>query len=105
MSNSEDASVLRIYTDCINFAAVKHRNQRRKDSDKTPYINHPIGVAHILTAEGSVTDFEVVQAAILHDTVEDTETSFDEIEQKFGEKVRKLVEQVTDDKSLPKAER
>lgn len=106
MSSSEEVSaVLLTYTKCINFAAVKHRNQRRLDSDKTPYINHPIGVAQILTAEGGVTDFEVIQAAILHDTVEDTDTTFEEIEREFGPRVRCLVEEVTDDKSLPKAER
>lgn len=106
MSSPADVStVLQVYTKCVNFAAVKHRNQRRKDSDKTPYINHPIGVAHILTAEGGVTDFEVLQAALLHDTVEDTDTSFEEVEQNFGPRVRKIVEEVTDDRSLPKAER
>lgn len=106
MSSVDDlSSVLITYTKCVNFAAVKHRNQRRLDSDKTPYINHPIGVAQILTAEGGVTDFQVIQAAILHDTVEDTDTSFDEVEREFGYTVRRLVEEVTDDKALPKAER
>ncbi|XP_058461401.1 guanosine-3',5'-bis(diphosphate) 3'-pyrophosphohydrolase MESH1 [Malaya genurostris] len=105
MSSEDLPTVLLTYTKCINFAAVKHRNQRRLDSDKTPYINHPIGVAHILTSEGGVTDFEVLQAAILHDTVEDTDTSFEEIEQNFGFTVRRLVQEVTDDKSLPKLER
>lgn len=106
MSSSDEVSaVLLTYTKCINFAAVKHRNQRRLDSDKTPYINHPIGVAYILTAEAGVTDFDVIQAAILHDTVEDTDTTFEEIEREFGAQVRRLVEEVTDDKSLPKAER
>ncbi|KAL9693212.1 hypothetical protein quinque_012497 [Culex quinquefasciatus] len=105
MSSQDVPTVLQIYTNCVNFAAVKHRNQRRLDSDKTPYINHPIGVAHILTAEGGVTDFEVIQAAILHDTVEDTDTSFEEIEQNFGLRVRQIVAEVTDDKSLAKAER
>ncbi|XP_055618158.1 guanosine-3',5'-bis(diphosphate) 3'-pyrophosphohydrolase MESH1 [Toxorhynchites rutilus septentrionalis] len=105
MSVEDISSALATYTKCVNFAAIKHRNQRRLDSDKTPYINHPIGVAYILTAEGGVTDFEVIQAAILHDTVEDTDTTLDEIEQNFGLAVRGLVEEVTDDKSLPKAER
>ncbi|XP_055536868.1 guanosine-3',5'-bis(diphosphate) 3'-pyrophosphohydrolase MESH1 isoform X2 [Wyeomyia smithii] len=105
MACTDVPTVLMQYTKCLNFAAVKHRNQRRLDSDKTPYINHPIGVAYILTAEGGVTDFEVLQAAILHDTVEDTDTSFEEIEQHFGLRVRQLVQEVTDDKSLPKLER
>ena len=88
-----------------DFAAKKHRDQRRKDSAMSPYINHPIGVAHILTDEGGVTDLAVLQAALLHDTVEDTDTSFEEIEEHFGREVRDLVAEVTDDKRLPYAER
>jgi len=90
---------------CVNFAAVKHKNQRRRDTEKTPYINHPIGVAHILTSEANVTDANVILAALLHDTVEDTDTTFQEIEDNFGVDVCKIVEEVTDDKSLPKLER
>jgi len=88
-----------------DFAAKKHRDQRRKDSSKSPYINHPIGVAHILTEEGHVDDLAVLQAALLHDTVEDTETSFEEIEQLFGREVRDIVAEVTDDKNLPYVQR
>jgi guanosine-3',5'-bis(diphosphate) 3'-pyrophosphohydrolase len=88
-----------------NFAAKKHRNQRRKDSARTPYINHPIGVANILTEEGDVDDIATLQAALLHDTVEDTDTTLEEIEQIFGEEVRKIVDEVTDDKRLPYEER
>lgn len=90
---------------CVNFAAVKHKNQRRLDVDETPYINHPIGVAYILTSEANVQDPDVLLAALLHDTVEDTDTTFEEIEFHFGETVRKIVQEVTDDKSLPKMER
>lgn len=89
----------------LNFAAYKHRNQRRKGADKTPYINHPIAVANILLNEAGITDEVVLIAAILHDTVEDTETSFEEIEQQFGNQVSSVVAEVTDDKALPKAER
>ncbi|XP_068597511.1 guanosine-3',5'-bis(diphosphate) 3'-pyrophosphohydrolase MESH1 [Brachionichthys hirsutus] len=89
----------------VNFAAEKHRNQRRKDADRTPYINHPIGVARILSHEGGVADIEVLQAALLHDTVEDTDTSPAELEGKFGLIVARIVQEVTDDKSLPKQER
>merc|ERR1712130_132285 len=88
-----------------DFAAKKHRDQRRLDEDKTPYINHPVGVAFILTEEAGVTDSDVLIGALLHDTVEDTETTPDEIEALFGERVRKIVVEVTDDKSLPKMER
>ncbi|XP_045888221.1 guanosine-3',5'-bis(diphosphate) 3'-pyrophosphohydrolase MESH1 [Micropterus dolomieu] len=89
----------------VHFAAEKHRNQRRKDSEGTPYINHPIGVARILSYEGGVTDIEVLQAAVLHDTVEDTDTTPAELEAKFGPIVARIVQEVTDDKSLPKQER
>lgn len=63
------------------------------------------GVAFILTDEAKVTDPEVIQAALLHDTVEDTDTSFDEIEREFGVNVKNIVMEVTDDKTLPAAER
>lgn len=90
---------------CANFAAEKHRNQRRKDVDQTPYINHPLGVANILIQEGNVFEPVVILAAILHDTVEDTDTTFAEIEKEFGSRVCQVVREVTDDKTLPKAER
>ncbi|KAM9766037.1 guanosine-3',5'-bis(diphosphate) 3'-pyrophosphohydrolase MESH1 [Menidia menidia] len=89
----------------VNFAAEKHRNQRRKDPEGTPYINHPIGVARILSHEGGVSDVEVLQAALLHDTVEDTDTSPAELEARFGPVVARIVQEVTDDKGLAKAER
>ncbi|XP_061620840.1 guanosine-3',5'-bis(diphosphate) 3'-pyrophosphohydrolase MESH1 isoform X2 [Phyllopteryx taeniolatus] len=89
----------------VNFAAEKHRNQRRKDAEKTPYINHPIGVARILSHEAGITDIVVLQAALLHDTLEDTDTKPDELETKFGQIVAGIVQEVTDIKSLPKAER
>ncbi|KAL3884585.1 hypothetical protein ACJMK2_024717 [Sinanodonta woodiana] len=90
---------------CANFAAIKHKHQRRKDTDQTPYINHPIGVAFILTEEAKVYDLSVIQAALLHDTVEDTDTTFKEIEEQFGKEVMGLVKEVTDDKTLPKHQR
>ncbi|XP_062998347.1 guanosine-3',5'-bis(diphosphate) 3'-pyrophosphohydrolase MESH1 isoform X1 [Elgaria multicarinata webbii] len=88
-----------------DFAARKHASQRRKDPERTPYINHPIGVAQILAQEAGITDIAVLQAALLHDTVEDTDATFSEIEESFGEEVRRIVEEVTDDKTLPKMER
>ena len=89
----------------LQFASHKHRRQRRKDSDATPYINHPIEVADLLCRVGDVTDLAILQAAILHDTLEDTETTPQELEEQFGQGVRLLVQEVTDDKSLPKQER
>ena len=87
-----------------NFAAIKHKTQKRKDPEGTPYINHPLGVAHILTTAG-VEDVEVIVSAILHDTVEDTDTTLDEIEAEFGKSIRGIVAEVTDDKNLAKEER
>ncbi|MBS1807825.1 MAG: bifunctional (p)ppGpp synthetase/guanosine-3',5'-bis(diphosphate) 3'-pyrophosphohydrolase [Acidobacteria bacterium] len=89
----------------IHFAALKHRDQRRKDVEASPYINHPIEVAETIARVGQVTDLVVLQSAILHDTVEDTLTTPEEIEEHFGLEVRRVVEEVTDDKSLPKATR
>lgn len=89
----------------FHFAAQKHSTQRRKDAAESPYINHPIAVAEVLARVGQVHDLVLLQAAILHDTVEDTETSAEEVEQRFGAEVRGIVMEVTDDKSLPKAVR
>ncbi|MCU0714381.1 MAG: HD domain-containing protein [Pirellula sp.] len=87
------------------FAAEKHSQQRRKNADATPYINHPIEVAEHLARVGNVSDEDVLIAALLHDTIEDTKTTFDEIESLFGSRVAKIVMECTDDKSLEKAER
>ncbi|MFZ5919530.1 MAG: HD domain-containing protein [Chloroflexota bacterium] len=89
----------------IRFAAEKHRNQRRKDNDHSPYINHPIQVAETLWEVGGVRDPSTLVAAVLHDTLEDTDTSPEEIRQRFGQEVLDLVLEVSDDKRLPKAER
>nr|XP_056721977.1 guanosine-3',5'-bis(diphosphate) 3'-pyrophosphohydrolase MESH1 [Euleptes europaea] len=101
MSASDAARLL----DAADFAAHKHQAQRRKDPEGTPYINHPIGVARILAQEAGVTDITVLQAALLHDTVEDTDTSPAELEERFGAEVRRVVEEVSDDKALPRAQR
>ena len=87
-----------------SFAADRHRRQRRKDVNATPYINHPLEVANIL-AQAGVDDVDVLIAAVLHDTVEDTCTTFEEVTIMFGERVSGMVSEVTDDKRLPKAER
>jgi guanosine-3',5'-bis(diphosphate) 3'-pyrophosphohydrolase len=89
----------------ISFAADKHSRQRRKDAEASPYINHPIGVATVLAAEGDVSDEATLMAAALHDTVEDTETTFAELEEHFGPEVAGLVRELTDDKTLEKGER
>jgi GTP diphosphokinase / guanosine-3',5'-bis(diphosphate) 3'-diphosphatase len=88
----------------IKFASEKHRNQTRKDGS-TPYINHPIEVMEILASLGRVDDVDVLAAAVLHDTIEDTGTTAEELRTVFGDKVTFFVQECTDDKSLPKADR
>src|SRR6478736_10318883 len=89
----------------LEFAAAKHRDQRRKGRGASPYINHPIQVARALADVGGVTDPEILSAAILHDTVEDTQTTPAELEERFGARIRSLVEEMTDDKSLSQPQR
>ena len=87
------------------FAALKHEGQIRKGRDECPYIDHLESVARIIAEVGGNDDPEILAAAWLHDTLEDTETTPEELEENFGQRVRRLVEEVSDDKSLPKAER
>lgn len=89
----------------LAFAAHKHRDQRRKDLIASPYINHPIALANVLCNEGGITDENVLCTALLHDTVEDTETTPEELTELFGKAISGLVMELTDDKALPKAER
>lgn len=89
----------------LDFAARKHRDQRRKGNHQAPYINHPIEVATLLATVGRVDDVAVLQAAILHDTIEDTDATPEEIEREFGAEVRALVLEVTDDMSMPSPQR
>jgi len=86
------------------FAAERHRDQRRKGKHASPYINHPLALASLLAERGE-RDPTLLMAALLHDTVEDTATSFEDIERAFGREVADIVREVTDDKTLPKAER
>lgn len=88
--------------EALRFSAEKHRHQRRKDREASPYINHAIEVAEVLATVGGVTDVTTLVAAVLHDTVEDTDTTPDEIERRFGHDVRVLVAEMTDDKLLDK---
>jgi guanosine-3',5'-bis(diphosphate) 3'-pyrophosphohydrolase len=88
----------------VHFAAEKHRYQKRKDLEATPYINHPIAVAETLRIHG-VTDEDVLVAALLHDTIEDTDTTSEEVSEAFGEGVLGIMLEMTDDKSSPKLRR
>jgi guanosine-3',5'-bis(diphosphate) 3'-pyrophosphohydrolase len=88
----------------LAYAAARHENQRRKNAKGTPYINHPIALLEILVTCG-VTDGIVLAAALLHDTIEDTGATAEELTAQFGAEVAAIVVEVSDDKSLPKAER
>lgn len=89
----------------VEFAARKHRMQRRKDSDASPYINHPIALMHVLCIDGGITEPVILAAAALHDTIEDTETTEQELRSIFGDEIASVVLETTDDKSLAKVER
>ncbi len=104
MSEENKTDVERILT-ALRFSSIQHCHQRRKGEDSTPYINHPIEVAETLARIGGVKDSDILIAAILHDTIEDTGATGEQIEEMFGVRVRGFVEEVTDDKSLPKQER
>lgn len=96
---------LKILLKALAFAAHKHKDQRRRDVDASPYINHPISLADILCNEAHITDIETICGALLHDTVEDTETTAEELEDTFGKTIRDIVMDVTDDKTLSKVSR
>ncbi|MEY2632345.1 MAG: hypothetical protein RIR00_999 [Pseudomonadota bacterium] len=91
--------------EAAGFAAERHRHQRRKDAAASPYINHPIALADVLVNEGGVEETDVLCAALLHDTIEDTATTEAELIERFGEKIAATVMAVSDDKSLNKAAR
>ena len=101
-SSPEDLNLL---LRALRFSAEKHMVQRRKSAQRIPYINHPIEVAETLNSQGNITDIAILSAALLHDTVEDTETTLTELSQQFGQTVANLVAEVSDDKSLQPKER
>ncbi|MGH7924554.1 MAG: HD domain-containing protein [Candidatus Binatus sp.] len=105
MSRSNQKPDQKLLFRALKFAAHKHRHQARKGIKPIPYINHPIAVANLLVNVGNVTDTETIAAALLHDTIEDTETSLQELENEFGPAVSKLVAEVSDNKSLPREKR
>ena len=101
MQHPSDVNIL---LKASHFAAEKHKTQKRK-GDGSPYINHPVGVAFILQEEGKVTNVNILAGALLHDTVEDTDTSFEELEEHFGKAITEIVRDVTDEKEMAKHER
>lgn len=104
MSGKSEADIGLILK-ALEFAAKKHRDQRRKDKQASPYINHPIALANTLCNEAGIADIETICGALLHDTVEDTETTEQELRDTFGHAISDIVMEVTDDKSRPKTER
>lgn len=89
----------------LEFAARKHAAQRRKGEAHEPYINHLAEVALLLAEATAGKDLNLVLAGLLHDTIEDTATSYEELSREFSDDVADLVSEVTDDKSLPKERR
>lgn len=100
----KDSDVERIL-DAVSYAAECHQFQTRKNAKKTPYIAHPIVVAETIVTVGKVYDADIIIAALLHDTIEDTQATFQDIRSRFGDKVEGYVREVTDDKSLSAAKR
>ena len=92
-------------TEAYHFAAAKHVSHRRKGEAEEPYVNHLTEVAELVARATAGADTDAIVAAVLHDTVEDTETTFEEIADRFGSRVASLVAEVTDDQTLPYAER
>ena len=96
---------VRLISEAAEFAARRHNGMARKGRGNEPYINHLAEVANLLALVTDGADAELVAAGWLHDTIEDTETTREELAEKFSERVAALVVEVTDDISLPKAER
>jgi HD domain-containing protein len=98
------ASEVRRLTKALAFAAEAHRNHRRKGASQEPYINHLIEVLDLVASvEGG--DMDVLIAALLHDVLEDTQTGYEELAAAFGERVACIVQENSDDMTLPKPER
>jgi (p)ppGpp synthase/HD superfamily hydrolase len=95
---------LQTLTKAYKFACEKHDKQIRKNTKQLPYIHHPIEVVDILVRSG-VTDIATLCAGVLHDTIEDTKTTYEELVQEFGKEIADIVMECTDDKSLPKLDR
>jgi guanosine-3',5'-bis(diphosphate) 3'-pyrophosphohydrolase len=102
---NDNRSPLELVTEALHFAAEKHAGQRRKGASAEPYVNHVAEVACLLAQATRGTDANLVAAGLLHDVVEDTGATRDDIANTFGDDVASLVMEVTDDKSLPKPER
>lgn len=101
---TEPADSFDLVVRALSFATDKHRDQRRKNAERTPYIEHPIEVMRLLW-DVDVRDPVVLAAALLHDTLEDTEATPEALLAEFGAEVATIVGHVTDDKGIPKHDR
>jgi GTP diphosphokinase / guanosine-3',5'-bis(diphosphate) 3'-diphosphatase len=99
-----DNKDIQLLMKAVDFAARKHQHQRRKGEDKLPYINHPIEVANLISSHG-ITDINVLIPALLHDVIEDTDTSAEEVAEQFSDKISQVVLEVSDNQALCKADR
>ncbi|PXF48536.1 Guanosine-3',5'-bis(diphosphate) 3'-pyrophosphohydrolase MESH1 [Gracilariopsis chorda] len=97
----ETAQSVALLVRAMDYSAEKHKDQRRKNSNKHPYINHPVRVARRLI-DAEINDVSIIAAALLHDTVEDTDATKEEIKNLFGAEIASIVDEVSDDKTLPK---
>jgi guanosine-3',5'-bis(diphosphate) 3'-pyrophosphohydrolase len=104
INKPEPVSLQKVF-EALEFAAYKHRRQKRKGAIGIPYINHPIEVAGMLVRSMNEPSKELIIAALLHDTMEDTDVSNEEIEEKFGKQISDIVSEVTDNMSLPSEKR
>jgi (p)ppGpp synthase/HD superfamily hydrolase len=97
----------KIVIEALKFGAYKHRYQLRRfvGGDPIPYFNHCIDVMYILGFEAEITDADILSTALLHDTIEDTETTIEELAATFGPKITELVLELSDDQSVSTAER
>jgi len=94
-----------LVTEAAEFAARRHAGMARKGRGNEPYVNHLAEVANLLAVATSGADAELVAAGWLHDTIEDTDTTREELAEEFGARVADIVVEVTDDMSLPKDRR
>ena len=105
MKQSFEKASLPSVIEALAFSARKHSRQRRKDADQSPYINHPIALVSILALEAKIDDPDALCAALLHDTIEDSQTTSEELSEIFGSTIASIVIEVSDDKNAPQLER
>lgn len=96
---------IHIVLEAVGFAAEGHNGQLRENPEKTPYIIHPIRVTEHLMTIANVHERDILVAALLHDTVEDTKITFADIQKSFGTTAEGYVRELTDNMSLPQEER